>query len=373
MFKRKLSIYALSATLLATSILPVSADNYNQNGTASMLVSAQVASSWEVSIPSSTDFSIQNKSAQYEIQVSGDVADTSYLEVLPDDELVLVNDSGLSSITTTVVQDETRWMGTALSSTPLSTTGTITAPPSASFGAGIWSGQLNFTINCNEDTNMTQAKFDLIRSLDFYGAGDSIMEGYGNNYTGVLDTLSSTYGAKINKDYSISGSFLTNSGDNGTIGIQKQISNALARLDVEGYTNNTVLVIDGGGNDILKFGQGGSSITIQNMDNPDTDIAAAFSSCWSAITAMQTQKGANAPVVVIVPKFKGEALRDTNAALQSVFTSLKAMVSDERFVLIDCNNIITDDDILNDDIHMNANGYAKVNKAIVDALYDFYN
>ena len=92
---------------------------------------------------------------------------------------------------------------------------------------------------------MTQVKFDLIKSLDFYGAGDSITEGYGNDYVGVLDTLASTFGAKINKDYSISGSFLTNSGDNGTVGIQKQISNALARLNVEGYTNDTVLVIDG--------------------------------------------------------------------------------------------------------------------------------
>lgn len=370
---KRFGMGCMATALLVTNMMNVSADSYNSNGNAQMLVTAQVSSTWEVSIPSATNFSIANKSAEYEVVASGDVADTSYLEVIPDEELVLVNDSGLASVTTTVHQDETKWMGTELSDTPITTSGTITAPDDAVFGAGIWSGQLNFTINCNEDTNMTQAKFDLIRTLDFYGAGDSIMEGYGNNYIGVLDNLANTYSAKINKDYSISGSFLTNSGDNGTIGIQKQISNALARLDVEGYTNNTVLVIDGGGNDILKFGQGGSSITVQNMDNPDTDIAAAFSTCWGAITAMQTQKGANAPVVVIVPKLKGEELRDTNAALQSVFTSLQAMASDERFILIDCNNIITDDDILSDNIHMNANGYAKVNKAIVDALYDYYN
>ena len=148
---KRFMLLCASAFMLLSTTAYVSAESYNQNGTATMSVSAQVASSWEVSIPSSAAFSIADKKAEYTIEVSGDVADTSYLEVIPDDELVLVNDSGLSSVTTTVNQEQTKWMGTVLSETPVTTTGTITAPQDATFGAGIWSGQLNFTINCTED------------------------------------------------------------------------------------------------------------------------------------------------------------------------------------------------------------------------------
>lgn len=364
---------ALSGILLMSQTIPINAESYTNNGNVSMLIRTQVASSWEVSIPSSVDFSVANKSAEYTINVSGDVADTSYLEVIPDNEVILMNDSGLSNITTTVTQNKNKWMGTELSETPVSTTGEITAPNDATFGAGIWQGQLNFQINCHEDTDLTPAKFDLIRSLDFYGAGDSVMEGYGNDYIGVLDTLSNTYAAAINKDYSISGSFLTNSGTNNTIGIQQQLGTALARIGTEGYTDKTVLVFDGGGNDMIAYGQGGSNITIQNMDSPDTDIAAAFSNCWGSITGMQTTHGVTAPVVFIIPKFTGEALNDTNTALQSVILSLETMASDNRLLIIDCNDILADSDIQDDNIHVKASGYTKISKAIVNALYDYYN
>lgn len=360
-------------TILATSV-DVEATSYSSNGEASMLIKTRVASKWEVTIPSAVEFSTVDKEASYEVSVSGDVADTSVISVVPDSTVTLTNDSGQNSINLNVAQDTTSWSGTEISSTPVTTSGLITSDSSAQFGAGVWQGELNFVVRCTEAADVTAEVFNLIKTLEFYGAGDSIMEGYGNNYIGVLDTMNKNYAVNVAKDYSVSGSRITNSANNGTISVHQQIGIALARLNADNYTSNTVFVFDGGGNDAIAIAQGEPGITMSNMDSGNTDIAKAFSDIYGAIVAAQDTAGVRAPMVYIIPKLAADEYNDVNLALQQTIKDLAAMVNDDRLILIDCNEILTaTGDLADDKIHLTESGYAKVNKVIVESLYDYYN
>lgn len=368
----KLCAYVLIASIGISST--AHAETYETNTDASMAITTMVASKWEVSIPSANSFSTVDKQSTYEISIAGDVADNSMLQVIPDSTVTLTNESGNNSVELTVTQATQSWLGSEISDTPITVSGLIKAPQDSEFSAGQYSGTLNFRINCIEDEDITQQVYDTMRSLNFYGAGDSLMEGYGNNYVGLLDSLHDDYGIKISKDYSIAGARITKVNTNGIIDIQTQISNALARIEAEGYKDNTVLIFDGGGNDAIAAAKG-EPISFSDMDDPNKDIGMAFATIWGAITGMQDSAGVNAPVVYIIPKLNDAGMESCNAGLQSTILSLKSAVSDDpRLIIIDCNDILTADaDLQEDGVHLTSSGYKKVNRAITMALYDYYN
>ena len=79
-------------------------------------------------------------------------------------------------------------------------------------------------------------------------------------------------------------------------------------------------------------------------------------------------------MVYTIPKLAADEYNDVNLALQQTIKDLASMVNDDRLILIDCNEILTaTGDLADDKIHLNESGYSKVNKAIVEALYDYYN
>lgn len=110
------------------------------------------------------------------------------------------------------------------------------------------SGKIYVDSDCNVKINVIDEKFkavkaydddevivmelskDFIENLEFYYLGDSLIEGYGNNYRGISYYMESTYNTYTAKDYSISGSFLTQPSEKLTI--YSQFTNMLNRMGV---------------------------------------------------------------------------------------------------------------------------------------------
>ena len=240
--------------------------------------------------------------------------------------------------------------------------------------AGKWSGSLNFDVCYSQLNGIDMTKVvNKMKDLKMYVAGDSIMEGYGNDYKALSDYLVGNYGVPKGKvkDYSISGAYLTNKGPaNSVVPIQKQISNMLARIhESTTESENSVIIFDGGGNDVLNYVAQG--ITMTNSGDADSDILSALANSVGAISAMQTEKNFKSPIVYIQPMITAG---DTgvNTAWSQATKQLFDASDLDNLVYIDCNTLLTADDIQSDGVHIKDSGYKKICNEIAYKLCTYY-
>lgn len=363
-------------TCSATSFRSMAADQQvSDNSTVQATVTAQIASSWISSIPNTIEIDAGEQKGHYEVSATGDISGDGNISINPDSSFKL-SQAGKDDITANVTQSKTVFTNADLhNSDENARKGSGTIDVSDTLTAGKWSGTLNFDISYAQLNGIDMTKVvGKMKNLKVYLAGDSIIEGYGNDYKGVADYLTGNYGVRNSniKDYSTSGAYITNKApDNVVTPIQKQIGNMLARVNASSTENeNSVIIFDGGGNDVLNYATQG--ITMTNSGDADSDILSAFSNCVGAISSAQSAKGFTAPIVYIQPMITAG---DTgvNTAWSSATKTLADNSGLSNLIYIDCNTLLTTDDLQADGVHIKDSGYKKICNAIALELCQHYN
>lgn len=140
-------------------------------------VTANLENTYTVTIPE--EITIENqKEANYEIKVKGDIAGTKKLYAVPSSTITMSSD-GKEDTQVYISQDETKWKYNDIT-TERTTTGTLNA---SLLSAGRWTGVLTFDVgieSCN---------------AGLYDANDNLLVSW--------DDLVNVYGLDIEKDYTI--------------------------------------------------------------------------------------------------------------------------------------------------------------------------
>lgn len=374
MFK-KISLIALSSILVfnSTGMSVNAANSTTDNGTLQSQVMAQIASSWVVTVPDSIE--LAGKTGTYSVTIGGDVADSTSISVVPQSTFTLTD--GVTQVTAKVEQENQQWLGSSIEPEGTTETGTITVEGDMS--AGTWTGSLDFQVNCTENLSNLMAKVAMMKNLDVYTLGDSILDGFvgwGNSYYGTAEAIDNLYGTKSYKNYAISGATLTETSTRFTP-VVSQLEAAYERLKgTEGYKENSVFIFNGGGNDLTltKNDPDNHNVTVkkwsEDKENGQYDIASTLTYIRYFLTDEGTGlDDANIPFIYIIPKW--DALNTEFDLVEEAVISLQR--DNPRFLYIDCRDFITEADMCDDFIHLNSSGQTKLAHRIVDVLYDYYN
>ena len=150
-----------------------------------------------------------------------------------------------------------------------------------------------------------------MNSLSLHLAGNSVMEGYSNNYNGVGDYLSSTWGSKVMTDYSISGALMTKySAHNSSV--YKSITKIAEKLE-DTYTSKDVVIFDGGGNELIGFDKGDfPDVTFDYSGNStQTDVLTSWASSIGALLDTMEAQGVEAPIIYLMPYVPQASMYET--------------------------------------------------------------
>ena len=360
--KKKLIAFSMIATLLLGSVPVYAANSTGEDGSVQSQVIAQVASSWVVTVPATINIGAE-QSAYYSVTVRGDVANDTSISVIPDANITLTD--GESTSSASITQEKQQWLGSEVTSDGVTASGNITLDETLT--AGTWAGQLNFTVNCTENLGDLLDKIALMNQVDLYVMGDSVMDGTigtAGQYYGTAEAIDNLYGTNTYKSYAVAGAYITN--DNLYMASVQQQAKALKiRVgDSRLYNEHTVIVFDGGGNDIKHILEDADA----EIDNED--IGDAFGAVMSTINSLFDEFDVDytTPVVYVIPKTKQlddefDFIEDGVKYMQQRYPNL---------ILVDCREFLTEAD-LGDYVHPNKAGQTKMAHAIVDAIYEFYN
>lgn len=368
---KKIGTLTLTTLILSSTVLTVNAETAVQDGTLQSQVTAQIASSWVVTVPDSIE--LAGKTGTYSVTIGGDVADSTSITVVPQSTFTLTN--GVTQVTAKVEQENQQWLGSSIEPGGTTETGTITIEGDMS--AGTWTGALDFQVNCAENLGNLMEKVAMMKNLDIYTLGDSIIDGFTSwetSFYGTAEALNNLYGVKSFKEYAVSGATLTEV-STWFPNVTQQIQAAYSRItgNKEGYNSNTVIIMDGGVNDIMleKDTPDDYNITINNWTDDKAsghyDVSASLSYlCYYIDNVLGTD--VNAPFIYVIPRC--DAANAELDILKACIVHLQDTHPD--LIVIDCRDFITDADT-EDFIHLNASGQTKLAHKIVDALYDYYN
>lgn len=369
--KKKIFTILLVTCLTLLYAMPVGAQSLTSDGDITAQVDATSASTWEITIPNFT-INTATRAGTGTVSVVANLGSDSTLTATPASTVTLTQ-SGKPDVIVDVTQTKTTWTAGEVSATP--TTATVNLLARTAFEAGTYNGGLVFQVRCNDTSALNAAKTAVIENLELFGAGDSVMEGFANGYKGVLDTMAVSYRAPIGRDDSSSGAFITKEGTEEVTDIQAQTGMILGRIGT--YTEDTVFIFDGGGNDLMEYqtkteASQPTNITLNNWGHPDTDIGSAYISVVSAVDALQDAAGVEAPIIFIQHDLSRQVGSSYNDAWKFTFDSAKASMALPNVIHIDVNTICSNEDYQADNIHLKQSGYDKIATAISDALYDYY-
>lgn len=378
----------VTSLTLSTTVFAGDTQSINEEQVADATeVIYETPASYTVTLPKYISINNSTGNGSYELAVEGYIGGNEYITVVPKDtdnstagiNITLEDISGAASdLRVDIEQTKTRFESNEISvSDGVSTNGTLTVTGTPEKGT-TYKGTMEFLIECSASGSDYINKVNLFSNLKFYGAGDSIMEGHGNNYKGVLDYLTESYGGTILNDYSISGTFLSIDGVEAIDGepevltpIPYQLAKAVSRSSFEPWDDNTVIIFDGGGNDILNMDRAGTTLDATPTefgDNPSLDIVDAFAVTYSMIDTERADSDADALIVFLVPVFRDVLGTETEYAAK-----IKNIASEcENLVYVDFNEFIELEDFQSDGIHLKDSGYKKVTKAIGEAIYKHY-
>ncbi len=351
------------------------------------------AATYSITLPKTINLSQANPTMDYTITAKGNIGRDDVLSVAPVDEdgnregiNILLSDIASNNkkpdLVVDVIQGKTEFSSEEMAVTEndtqvgTSTTGTLTLVSTPEGGTS-YSGKLRFLIECTASADTYSEKIAMFSNLELYGAGDSVMEGYGNDYVGTMDYLEKMYGANVSKDYSISGATIKSYDGYNVVSVGQQIVQMLARMNEEKPTNQTVLVWTGGGNDYLKAiisaAESGGDLAAASSDCIHNIIYPTMQQVYSAISAMYANAGVNDFVTVyIIPSLKANIGSDGSSAFAFAMKSLWSNVPDNVLV-VDCTEFMTDEDFQSDGLHWSDTGYRKVSAKIAEVLYEHYN
>lgn len=140
-------------TVLASAMILTSLPVYAANEQYSSSVTAEVESSYIVSIPKSIELDVNSigvGTGNYTCYAYGSIDATSSVSVIPNSQFTLYKDSSDKTVTATISQDKTKWNYTDMSSeSPVIGNGSIFAN---GLTAGNWDGKFYFNIEKSDDS-----------------------------------------------------------------------------------------------------------------------------------------------------------------------------------------------------------------------------
>lgn len=140
-------------TVLASAMILTSLPVYAANEQYSSSVTAEVESSYIVSIPKSIELDVNSigvGTGNYTCYAYGSIDATSSVSVIPNSQFTLYKDSSDKTVTATISQDKTKWNYTDMSSeSPVIGNGNIFAN---GLTAGNWDGKFYFNIEKSDDS-----------------------------------------------------------------------------------------------------------------------------------------------------------------------------------------------------------------------------
>ena len=168
LFFNRLSVYA-DTTINGTQIQ--TENNYSKENVEYQTVSesseAQVFafldSYFSVTIPKVIVLSGKTKSATYKVSLTGDIAGSQTVNVVPDSSVTLYSPNKTSQ-EATITQNKTSWKCDEFS---VEATGQISAP---TITAGAWSNKFNFNISIDGDDNQQQGQLSLDKNNVLMGS-----------------------------------------------------------------------------------------------------------------------------------------------------------------------------------------------------------
>ena len=183
----------LSTLLFVTSCTPVLASDIKEiteTSNQSVNVDYSQSSSFTVSIPKSITIT-DNKTAEYDISVSGDIYGDSVVSVDPSNTIVMKDSHGKENTSAKVTQEKTIFTSSEIENSK-SVKGSISDD---NLSAGVWSGSLKFDINLLEpglyqeenETKTLVKTWDELISDNLITINPDTMEITGNNLSGYTD------------------------------------------------------------------------------------------------------------------------------------------------------------------------------------------
>ena len=179
----------------------------------------------------------------------------------------------------------------------------------------------------------------LMENLELYYFGDSLIEGYLNDYNGVAHYMEELYDTYTVKDYSVSGSFLT--APNGVGSINAQFSVLMSRLEnIPMYSNNIVIVFNGGTNDFMY--KNVRSVSFDAEGSEEMDFYLSLKKYINSLKEIQEIKKVNAPIVYLLPRLRIDS-NDYNEWIKKTKRCLDSLQV-ENLIVIDSNEVLEDSD-----------------------------
>ncbi len=157
------------ALAMCLSMMPMSAfalDNWENavpGGENEVDVTLTIDESWRVKIPKTIELDAESKSAEYSVEVNGNIAGTKQIKVAPDASFLMTQD-GKDDITATITQEKQAVASAEIESGSVVTLdGSISAPSATS---GTWNGSFNFNIALEDAVELIS--FTATIGLDHY-------------------------------------------------------------------------------------------------------------------------------------------------------------------------------------------------------------
>ncbi len=239
--------------------------------------------------------------------------------------------------------------------------------------------------------NLTE-KQATIQGKKLYASGDSVMVGAGNNNWGLADTLSED-GGQIICDTSVSGTCLCSVFDETLpCGISTaQLESLYGAVTENGYDENTIVLLDGSGNDlrvylqeIMGLSDTTYGISIVNGEDESKDIQKALRSYLSKVCYifgnMSAEQNYTVPIFFVIPRMSGfldpanpgaggEMLSSRLQIWRDTLRSVCAEYEQYGVICIDEFDFLTAEEDLADSVHPNSSGYQKLKLAIENTMY----
>jgi len=186
-------VYALTGSMVFSNITPALAYTYKdsvadveytdvtENATNNTTVYAELGSAFKVTIPKHIILDGTEKKGAYTVSVTGDIAGTEVVNVVPDKSFAL-SSNNLKDVTASINQDKTSWkFNEMLEDNAVIGNGAIDA---SGISAGSWNGNFNFNINLDYN------RFSIVAidedGIDLNGTGAYIE---GSEKTTLLNSL----------------------------------------------------------------------------------------------------------------------------------------------------------------------------------------
>ncbi len=186
----------LVLTVLLLSPLAVFAETKNE----SMEVTATIESDYNVTIPKKLEINPSTKTANYTIQITGDLQGDKAIQVTADSSFTMHSAEGKAAVTATVTQTKNTW--SYFENTVI--TGTINAP---GLTAGTWTGNLNFEVKLIDTISFEVETYgtENFRALENMTWEEWINSGYntaGYKVSSYNDVMTTSY-IIVNRDTNV--------------------------------------------------------------------------------------------------------------------------------------------------------------------------